>query len=66
MGTQKGDHVRAPENGNPKERAEGAFATPGLNYERSGRALAVPFLSWDFALGFCGLITQSDTGAVNA
>jgi hypothetical protein len=67
MGTQNGGRVQAPGNGNPEERTEGAaFAILGSNYERSGRALAVPFLSWDFALGFCDLIPQGDTGAVNA
>jgi hypothetical protein len=43
-----------------------AFANLGVNMERIWRALAVPFLSWDFALSFCGLIPQSGTGAVNA
>jgi hypothetical protein len=67
MGIQKGGRVLAPGNGNPEKRTEGAaFAILGVNMERIWRALALPFLSWDFALSFCGLIPQGETGAVNA
>jgi hypothetical protein len=66
MGTRKAARAGARER-EPGKRTEGAVvAILGVNMERIWRALAVPFLSWDFALSFCGLIPQGETGAVNA